>query len=116
MTNWTDTNRTAATSTLETAKPMETDDNSAAEEREGKQGQEGHEVLTDGAGTDEEDSGHRESLAPSDLARSLEEHRPALQRIRRRLHGHGNAGGITSRLAARAAAKILRAHSCGCRA
>jgi hypothetical protein len=81
---------------------METDDNSAAEEREGSQGQEGHEVLTDGAGTDEEDSGNRESPAPSDLARSLGEHRPALQRItgRRRLHGRSNSGGITSRLAA----------------
>jgi hypothetical protein len=100
LTNGTDTNRTAATSTLETAKPMETDDNSVAEEREGNQGQEEQEVLTDGAGTDEEDSGSRESPAPSDLARSLREHRPALQRIRRRLHGHGNDGGITSRLVA----------------
>jgi hypothetical protein len=63
---------------------METDDDSAAEEREGNQGQEGHEpeVLTGGAGTDEEDSGNRESPAPSDLARSLKEHRPALQQTR----------------------------------
>jgi hypothetical protein len=99
LTNGTDTNRTAATSTLETAKPMETDDNSVVEEREGNQGQVVQEVLTDGAVTDEEDSGSRESPAPSDLARWLREHRPALQRIRRRLHGHGNDGGITSRLA-----------------
>ncbi len=79
---------------------MEIDDDSAVGEREGNQGQEGHETLTDGAGTDEEDSGNRESPAPSDLALSLKEHRPALQRIRRRLHGRGNVGGITSRLAA----------------
>jgi hypothetical protein len=96
----TDTNRTAATSTRETAKPMEIDDDSAAEEREGNQGQEGQAVLTDGAGTDEEDSGNRESPAPSDLARSLREHRPVLQRIRRRLHGRGNVSGITNRFTA----------------
>ncbi len=99
MTNWTNTNRTAATSTLETAKAMETDDDSVAEGEE-HQGQEGHGVPTDNEGTDEEDSGIRESPAPSDLARSLGVHRPALQQIRRRLHGHGNAGGITGRLTA----------------
>jgi hypothetical protein len=63
---------------------METDDNSMAEGREGNQGQEGQEVLTDGSETEAEDSESRESPAPSDLARSLEGHRPALQRIRRR--------------------------------
>ena len=93
MTNWTVTNRTATTSTPETAKPMETDDNSTAEGREGNQGREGHEVLTDGSETEAEDSESREAPAPSDLARALEGHRPTLQRIRRTLHGHGNAGG-----------------------
>ncbi len=102
MTNWTGTNRTAATSTLATARPMETDDNSMAEGREGNQGQEGQEVLLDGSGTEAEDSESRESPAPSDrdLARSLEGHKPALQRIRRRLHGHGSAGGLTGKFAA----------------
>jgi hypothetical protein len=50
--------------------------------------------------TEEESSGSEEAAAPSELAQSLKAHRPALQRIRRRLHGNGNAGGITSRLAA----------------
>jgi hypothetical protein len=100
LTNWTGKNRAAATSTLETAKPMETDDNSTAEGRERNQGQEEHEVQTDGSGTEAEDSESRESPAPSDLARSLEGHRPALQRIRRTLHGHGNAGGLTGKFAA----------------
>ncbi len=104
LTNLTGANRTADTSTLETAEPMETDGDSAAEEREGNQGhwQEGHEGLAGDAETDEADSGNRESPAPSDLAWSLREHwqRPALQQIRRRLHGHGKAGGITSRLPA----------------
>jgi hypothetical protein len=100
LTNWTVTNRTAATSTLETAKPMETDDNSTAEGRGGTKGQEEHEVLTDGSGTEAGDSESRESTAPSDLARSLAGHRPALQRIKRTLHGHGNAGGLTGKFAA----------------
>ena len=100
MTNWTGTNRTAATSTLATAGPMETDDNSMADGREGNQGQAGQEVLTDGSGTEAEDSESRESPAPSDLARSLEGHKPALQRIRRRLHGHGSVGGLTGKFAA----------------
>jgi hypothetical protein len=100
LTNLTGANRTAVASTLETAEPMETDGDSAAEEREGNQGQEGHEGLTSGAETAEEDSGNREAPAPSDLAWSLRGERPALQQIRRRLHGHGNAGGITSRLPA----------------
>jgi hypothetical protein len=100
LTNWTGTNRTAATSTLATAGPMETDDNSMADGREGNQGQAGQEVLTDGSGTEAEDSESRESPAPSDLARSLEGHKPALQRIRRRLYGHGSAGGLTGKFAA----------------
>ena len=100
MTNWTGKNRAAATSTLETAKPMETDDNSTAERRGGTKGQEEHEVLTDGSGTEAGDSERRESTAPSDLARSLAGHRPALQRIKRTLHGHGNSGGLTGKFAA----------------
>jgi len=100
LTNWTGKNRAAATSTPETAKPMEADDNSTAEGRGGTQGQEEHEDLTDGSGTEAGDSESRESTAPSDLARSLEGHRPALQRIRRTLHGHGNAGGLTGKFVA----------------
>ena len=100
MTNWTGKNRAADTSTLETAKPMETDDNSTAEGRERNQGQEEHEVLTDGSGTKAEDNESRELPAPSDLARSLAGHRPALQRIKRTLHGHGNSGGLTGKFAA----------------
>jgi hypothetical protein len=100
LTNWTSKNRAAATTTLETAKPMETDDNSTAEGRGGTKGQEEHEVLTDGSGSEAGDSERRESTAPSDLARSLAGHRPALQRIKRTLHGHGNSGGLTGKFAA----------------
>ena len=96
-TSRTDTNRVADIATLEMPKPMETDDNSAAEERDGRAG--GHEGKDD-TETEEEGSGSDEAVAPSELARSLREHRPALQRIRRRLHGHGNAKGITNRLTA----------------
>jgi hypothetical protein len=99
-TNRTDSNRAATISALETTQPMarETDDNSAAEEGGGRAG--GHEVTTDATESREEDSGNEEAPAPSELARSLGTHRPALQRIRRRLHGHGNARGITNRLTA----------------
>ena len=105
MTNWMDSNRDAtisALSGLETIKPMETDDNSAAEEGDGRPG--GHQVTTDGSESEEEGSGSEEVPAPSELARSLGTQRATLcttlQRIRRRLHGHGNARGITNRLTA----------------
>ena len=50
--------------------------------------------------TEEEGNGSDAESAPSELAKSLRDHRPALQRIRRRLHGHDNAKGITNRLTA----------------
>jgi hypothetical protein len=77
---------------------METDDNSTAEGQGGRAGEQG--ATTDDTETEEEGSGSDEPSAPSELARSLGKHRPALQRLRRRLHGHGNARGITNRLTA----------------
>jgi hypothetical protein len=52
---------------------------------------------SDGPG---EDSGSNEAPAPTELARSLSHHRPELQQIRRKLHGHGSTNGITSMLTA----------------
>ena len=48
----------------------------------------------------EEDSEEAETPAPSELARSLGKERPALQRIRLRLHGHDNVQGIAHKLQA----------------
>jgi hypothetical protein len=94
----TDTNRAADIATLDEPKPVGTDDNSTAEGKGGRTGE--HLVTMDDMETEEESSGSEEAPAPSELAQSLRAHKPALQRIRRRLHGQGNAGGITNRLAA----------------
>ena len=100
----TETNRAADISTLEMPKPtnLKTDDSDifTAEGQGGTRRVGEQEATTEDTETEEEGSGSDEASAPSELARSLREHRPALQRIRRRLHGHGNAKGITNRLTA----------------
>ena len=93
-----DTNRAADNSRLEMPKPKMTDDNSKAEGQGGRVGEQ--EATMDDIVTEEEGNGSDAESAPSELAKSLRDHRPALQRIRRRLHGHDNAKGITNRLTA----------------
>ena len=77
---------------------MDLDNDPQPEERE--EG-EGMQVSTGGGNeSDEEDRGSEEAPAPTELARSLGHHRPALQQIRCRLYGHGSTQGMTGRLTA----------------
>jgi hypothetical protein len=83
---------------LEMDSPMEIGDNDEAEGGGGRT--EGREVTTDGTVSGAEDNDNDETAAPSALARTLGTYRPALRRIRRKLHGCGDAQGITDRLTA----------------
>ena len=95
-----DTNRAADKSMLEMPKPRMTDDISEAEGQGRRVGEREDTGTRDDMVTEEDGNGSDEESAPSELAKSLREHRPSLQRIRRRLHGHGNAKGITNKLTA----------------
>ena len=93
------TNRAADSPMLEIPKPV-TEDDSMAGGPGGRAGEQEDTGTRDDTVTEEDGNGSDEESAPSELAKSLREHRPSLQRIRRRLHGHGNAKGITNKLTA----------------
>jgi hypothetical protein len=92
-TNRADSERAEASSTLGNAKPMDIDSDLPADEGEGEAM---HEGTRDGTESEEEDRGSEEAPAPTELARSLGQHRSALQQIRHRLHAHGSTRGITT--------------------
>jgi hypothetical protein len=90
--------RAASVSPGETSGAMDLDDNPLTSDRGRRT--EGHEGGGGDRDSAEEDSEEEETPAPSELARSLGNERPALQRIRLRLHGHDNAQGIAHKLQA----------------